>query len=92
MDPQYAPCGQCDCKDGVSGIPGRWEIPGVVATSICPKRQAPADWGFWAGTFQHYRNGHLWRSGGVSDQPALYLAVMNLIDSWANKLHGKRDR
>jgi hypothetical protein len=30
--------------------------------------------------YSHYQAGHLYRSGGVEDQPALYMQVMRLID------------
>jgi len=31
------------------------------------------------GLYLHYKNGILWNSGGISDQPAIYLQAMELI-------------
>ena len=31
--------------------------------------------------YSHYRNGYLYKSGGVSDQPKLYLELMAIIDA-----------
>ena len=84
VDPAMAPCGQCDCVNGVSPIPDKWEIPGVLKTSVCPRKSLPSDWVELMGLFRHYRNGFLWADGGVSNQPALYMDAMRLIDQWVN--------
>lgn len=31
------------------------------------------------GLYQHYEKGVLWKLGGISDQPAIYLQAMELI-------------
>jgi hypothetical protein len=79
------PCGQCDCVDGVSPIPGRWQIDGVGETSECPMRALPTSIWTWFDLFKHYRAGLLWAAGGISDQPAIYLEVMRLIDGAVRK-------
>lgn len=33
----------------------------------------------WLRLFRHYRDGHLWRAGGIGDQPARYLEAMELL-------------
>jgi hypothetical protein len=38
----------------------------------------------WLALYRHYAAGHLYQSGGISDQPAIYLAVMRLIESVVN--------
>jgi hypothetical protein len=38
----------------------------------------------WIALFSHYRSGHLYSSGGIADQPAIYLNVMRLIESVVN--------
>lgn len=35
--------------------------------------------------YRHYTAGHLYRDGGVADQPAVYLSVMNLIEAVARE-------
>jgi hypothetical protein len=66
--------------DGVSPYP-RWSLRGVMDNSrICPRRQTDDDARAWLPLYMHYQAGHLFSAGGVSDQPALYLAAMRLID------------
>lgn len=81
VNPSYAPCGKCECIDGVNPIPNKWEIDGVLVTNICPRRQLPADWAAIARMFRFYRNGILWTAGGLADQSALYAEVMDLVDT-----------
>mgnify|MGYP001066342807 CR=1 FL=1 len=89
VNPDWAPCGQCDCLDGVSPIPNKWEIRGVLVTNECPRRSVPADANAIMEIVQHYLNGHLWSEGGVSQQPAIYLEMMRLITYWAEELKPK---
>jgi hypothetical protein len=35
--------------------------------------------------YRHYKNGILLNSGGLDDQPAIYLDAMELIDSMVEK-------
>ena len=46
----------------------------------CPKYATPAEIRDWFPLYSHYAAGHLHRAGGIEEQPALYLAVMRLID------------
>jgi hypothetical protein len=66
--------------DGVSPIP-RWTLEGVMADSyICPRKQIEGEnVGPWLDLYSHYAAGHLYEAGGVSDQPAIYMQVMRLI-------------
>jgi len=36
---------------------------------------------FYFKLHKHYLKGNLWAAGGVSDQPAVYLQIMELFDS-----------
>lgn len=83
----WAPCGACDCVGGVSRIPDRWEVPGVLKTSVCPRSLIPADWGEILMVYGQYKTGNLWSAGGVRDQSAIYLDLMDLIATWVNKLN-----
>jgi len=75
------PCGGCNCKDGISPVPGRWEVPGVLeATSVCPSRLIPTDFDIVTAWLPHYRNGNLWVAGGISDQPVIYLEAMATLE------------
>lgn len=53
-------------------------------SNLCPRRQLDGDEWNWISLFAHYRAGHLYRSGGIADQPAIYLRAMRLIESVAN--------
>jgi len=70
----------------VSPIPNKWEVKDVFSTNRCPRRDQPDDWAFMLDLLNHYRSGHLWASGGLSDQPAAYIDTMSLIETWVNKL------
>jgi hypothetical protein len=49
-------------------------------SKVCPRYATPADAWPWMDLYRHYQDGHLLRSGGIEEQPALYLSVMRLID------------
>jgi hypothetical protein len=50
-------------------------------SSICPRKQIEdEDASPWIQIYGHYANGHLYRAGGVADQPAIYMEIMRLID------------
>lgn len=53
---------------------------------MCPRGAIPRDWPAIVGLFGHYQDGHLWTGGGVRDQPAIYLDLMDLIATWVKKL------
>jgi hypothetical protein len=66
--------------NGVSPYP-RWTLQGFFEDSRqCPRKQLDGDEGDWIALYGHYQNGHLYRAGGVEEQPAIYMAVMRLID------------
>lgn len=46
----------------------------------CPRYHTPQGVWAWMDLYGHYQAGHLYRAGGVSAQPALYMQVMRLID------------
>jgi hypothetical protein len=66
---------------GVSPYP-RWTLEGVMENSnVCPRKQIEdGDAAPWIELYGHYTAGHLYQAGGVSDQPAIYMQVMRLID------------
>jgi hypothetical protein len=77
--------------DGVSPYP-RWSLDGVMKDSVlCPRKQTAdmaAELSMWTALYAHYQGGHLWRGGGVSRQPALYMRVMRLIDGVVKESKG----
>lgn len=46
----------------------------------CPRRQVTPQVMAWLSLYPHYNAGHLFLPGGIADQPALFMAVMRLID------------
>lgn len=66
--------------NGVSPYP-RWTIDGVMKDSReCPRWHRDESVIPWIELYSHYQAGHLYRAGGVREQPALYMQVMRLID------------
>ncbi len=67
---------------GVHGEPvfpdgeGGW----TRTTRSCPRRLVTPESTFLLSLFRHYRNGHLYESGGVAAQPARYLSAMAIIE------------
>ena len=35
----------------------------------------------WLRLFRHYQAGHLWRHGGIGDQPCRYLEAMEILST-----------
>lgn len=70
--------------DGQANVE-RWEIKGVFKSRTCPRRLVTAESEMWLSLYPHYRAGHLYRDGGVSQQPALYLEAMRHIDYEVNR-------
>ncbi len=66
--------------DGVAPFE-RWELAGVIKTNKCPRRMISDDSSAWIALYGHYKAGHLAYSGGVLEQPAIYLEAMRLIDA-----------
>jgi hypothetical protein len=59
----------------------KWSLAGVMKDSKqCPRHQLDGDEGGWISLYSHYTSGHMYQSGGVADQPAIYMHVMRLID------------
>lgn len=71
---------------GESPFP-KWEVTGVLPlTNKCPRRSLDRTANLWIDLYPTYRNGNLWAAGGVGDQPAKYLAAMQLIESTVQKV------
>jgi len=81
--------------DGESTFP-RWQVKGepvfpdgqggyVLATRSCPRRMVSDESLFLLSLYRHYKAGHLYESGGVSNQPAKYLEAMQLIEVAVNE-------
>ena len=83
LDPKWANCGSCGCIDGQAAYE-RWQL-GDWKSSRCPRRAVSPESRFWLDLYSHYAKGHLYASGGVSDQPAVYLDVMALISSYVSE-------
>lgn len=66
--------------DGEAGFE-RWELRGEWKSRRCPRRIVTSDTILWLQLYSHYKAGHLLAAGGVLDQPALYIAAMNYIES-----------
>ena len=90
MNPEAVPCDTCKCVDGDAGF-YQWQFLGEpiftddrgefqTATRICPRRLVTADSDYLLSLYSHYKAGHLLAAGGLSDQPALYLDAMRVID------------
>jgi len=56
-------------------------IPGVIDSNVCLKPMITQASMFYLRMHSHYKNGVLPYSGGLLDQPAVYLQAMELIDS-----------
>ena len=78
-DPQWAPCGECNCVDGRAPYP-RWTLDGET-TNECPRQRVTDDSRRWLSLYPHHEKGHLFLAGGISDQPAIYLEAMTTIAS-----------
>ena len=55
------------------------DVKGVFESSVCLKPMVTHLSDQMMGLYKHYENGVLWRSGGISDQPAIYLQAMEII-------------
>lgn len=54
------------------------------STRSCPRRMVTEESWFLLAIFRHHRNGHLYESGGIADQPARYLSAMSIIEGAVN--------
>lgn len=82
--PAAWPCDNCDCVDGVAPEP-RWYTPGYIeATDVCYRQAITPISQMIVSLYPHYSRGHLYRSGGAGDQPALYLDAMEFLFGYIN--------
>ena len=56
----------------------RWQLDGWKSRR-CPRTLITKESQAWLDLYSHYVKGHLYRAGGVEDQPALYLEAMRII-------------
>jgi len=56
-------------------------VPGVIDSNVCLKPLVTHFSHQMIGLYLHYGKGALWKAGGISDQPALYLQAMEIIGS-----------
>lgn len=87
IDPEFAPCDTCDCINGQARFP-KWAIKNLLEeTTSCPRRAiTPLSHG-WMRMFAHYKNGLLFKAGGIADQPHGYLQAMSIIDRTLSQEH-----
>lgn len=91
MDPDWIPlstCATCACVNGDAGF-DKWELDGWKSR-ICPRRLITTESSDWLRLFSLYKAGHLLVSGGVLDQPAIYLHAMTLIDVLISQAQSKK--
>jgi len=60
-------------------------VPGVIDSRVCLKPMITPFSYSLISYYLHYKNGVLWKAGGISDQPAIYLRAMELIGSRLQK-------
>lgn len=83
--PAAWPCENCDCVDGIAPEK-RWHTPGVIkATDVCYRQAVTPRSNYLISLFTHYEKGFLYRSGGIGDQPALYVQAMTFLRSYGNR-------
>lgn len=85
-EPKNYPCGNCNCDaDGRDPDGGTWSIPGVIEKSpICLRRLINQRSLYFLDLHRHYLNGVLPVSGGLLDQPYIYLRAMTIIEEWSS--------
>lgn len=59
----------------------RWKIGDEWKSRYCPRTVVTDESRDWLGIFSTYKAGHLLCTGGILDQPALYVSTMTLIES-----------
>jgi len=52
----------------------------------CPLKQVEPWCFFYISLYSHYKNGVLWKGGGISDQPYQYVKIMECIESELHKI------
>ena len=63
------------------GLPGQWEVKGVIRTSTCLLPMITAFSYECLRLYRHYKNGVMMRSGGLYEQPRAYTQAMGVIDA-----------
>jgi len=72
-------CETCDCVDGIAPEK-RWQTKGHIdPTDICYRQAVTNRSIFLVSLFGFYQDGHLYRDGGVSNQPAVYTQAMTFL-------------
>lgn len=79
-------CGECILDRQCNNLPSSvyYEYDGERLT-VCPKTLVSDKSIFLVDLFRHYRNGHLYKGGGINNQPAWYLKAMLIIEGTMNK-------
>lgn len=62
-----------------------WEIPGVIRSKTCLKPMVGPDEWKLISLYRHYKNGFLPSTGGVLDQPQVFLEAMEAIETQIEK-------
>ena len=80
-----------DCTDELSCECVR--MPGIPTYSFenvdyfgCPLKQVEPWCATYLSLYSHYKNGILWRGGGLADQPYQYIRIMECIESELHKI------
>lgn len=77
-------CESCDCVNGIAPVE-KWETKGVInPTRTCYRAAITARTEYLLSLYPHYIRGHLYESGGVADQPAIYLDAMKFLYGYIN--------
>lgn len=72
--------GELPGSNGPASFP-KWEIKGVISSSVCLLPMVTAFSRECLELYRHYKNGHLLHAGGLTSQPQIYLEAMGLIDA-----------
>lgn len=63
------------------GVPGQWEVRGVIRSNTCLLPMITAFSHECLRLYRHYKNGVLMHTGGLYDQPRVYIQAMGVIDA-----------
>jgi len=58
------------------------EVPGVIDSNVCLKPMITSASAFYLRLHAHYKNGLLPYSGGLLDQPAVFIEIMEIIEGF----------
>lgn len=62
----------------------RWEIPGVIKSRTCLLPMITDESRYYLNLHVHYRNNILPFSGGILEQPNIYMKAMEIIEAHSN--------